>query len=223
MTRLHGALGSIVALMWGLSAGGASADVQGHYLEARTCQVYTGPCFANAEMALAGKSAMMAWKINQGSHNGVDLAGLSVVVVVDGSDTLGFYGLDDARSLKAVVLVDQKASAEQASALVDFVKRHAGAAGKVIVRVDSAPIDMSLDAEKLSGKLDVAKVAKLVTRPTKPGDCICSNEIAFYPPLAKVENFAPGVTVEGEFQGRGLGTTWSIPQTRSAYMATFSY
>ena len=71
----------------------AAADsVTGTYMESRTCQVYTGPCFANAETALAGREAMMAWNIETGKQNNVDLAGLSVVMVVRGNDTLGLSG-----------------------------------------------------------------------------------------------------------------------------------
>jgi hypothetical protein len=47
--------------------------------------------------------------------------------------------------------------------------------------------------------------------------------MAFYPPLVKLTNFAPGVTVEGEFSGRGLGTNWSTPDSRSSYMGVFDY
>ena len=67
------------AICVALSIGKASADeVRGVYLETRTCQVYTGPCFANAETALAGKNAIMAWKIEKGSSQGVDLAKLAL-------------------------------------------------------------------------------------------------------------------------------------------------
>lgn len=198
-------------------------DVSGQYLETRTCQVYTGPCFANAEMGLAGKEAIMAWGIESGSRQGVDLAGLNVVVVVRSSDTLGFKGLADAKELKSVILVDERATSEQRSALVDFAKEHSGLAGKVVARVDSSPIKISLNQHDLVAKLDAGKSAKILTRKAREGDCICRNEVAYYPPLAKVDNFAAGVTVEGEFNGRGLSTRWSIPQSRSAYMGTFNY
>ena len=82
---------------------------------------------------------------------------------------------------------------------------------------------MSLNTDDLAGHLEAVKSVKVVTRKAKPEDCICSNESAYYPPLVKVENFAPGVTIEGEFKGRGLGTRWSTPNARSAYMATFVY
>ncbi len=200
------------------------ADIEGHYLESRTCQVYTGPCFANAEVGLTGKNAVMAWSIKEGSHNGIELAGLKVVMALKAANTLEFGGIQDAGKLKSVIYVDEKASTSQQLALVDFAKQHAGRAGKQVARVTVAPIDMSLDVAELNGKLKVNRDdVQLVTRKARPDDCICSNESAYYPPLAKVTNFVPGVTTVGEFKGRGLGSRWSTPGARSAYMGTFSY
>ncbi|MCO6457449.1 MAG: DUF1326 domain-containing protein [Pirellulaceae bacterium] len=219
------------ALTWGLLACFAllacgrlsAAEIRGTYLETRTCQVYTGPCFANAEVGLAGKEAIMAWQIQQGERNGIDLSGLNVVVVVRSSHTLAFRGLADAQELKSVVLLDERATADQRDALLGFVREHAGPAGREVVGVSVVPIQMSLDTAELQGNLSAGKVVKLSTRKARPSDCICSNESAYYPPLARVENFAPGVTLEGSFTGRGLGTRWSTPDARSAYMATFAY
>src|SRR6478609_4520449 len=158
-----------------LAAPAAAADsLSGTYLESRTCQVYTGPCFANAETALAGREALMAWNIESGKHNNVDLAGLSVVVAVRGNDTLAYQGVADPTELKAAIIVDAKASAAQKEALVAFAKEHAGRAGKEVVRVDAAPISMSLDSVELTGNLKAGEIAKLTTRKAKPGDCICS-------------------------------------------------
>src|SRR5688572_3354945 len=113
----------------------AAADsITGTYLESRTCQVYTGPCFANAETALAGRDAMMAWNIESGKKNDVDLKGLSVVMVVSGNDTLAHQGVQDPTQLKSAIIVDSKATAEQRSALISFVKEHTGRAGKEVVR-----------------------------------------------------------------------------------------
>ncbi len=200
-----------------------ATEVSGTYLETRTCQVYTGPCFANAEVGLAGRDAIMAWNISEGSHNGVDLTGLSVVMVLNASETIGFGGLDKPKEMKSIVLVDEKASKRQQTALISFAKQHGGRAGTAVVRVDRKSINMSLDTVELNGKLTAGKEVVLNTRKARLGDCICSNESAYYPPLAKIDNFAPGVTLQGEFKGRGLGTQWSTPGARSAYMGTFAY
>lgn len=201
----------------------AGDSLTGKYLETRTCQVYTGPCFANAETAMAGREAVMAWNIEDGSRGGVDLAGLSVVMVVRGNDTLAYKGLEGPTELKAAIIVDEKASEAQRDALVAFAKEHTGRAGKEVVRVDSAPISMSLDTGELKGSLQAGELVKLSTRKAKPGDCICSNEVAYYPPLTEIERFAAGVSIEAEYKGKGLGTRWSTPGSRSAYMGEFQY
>jgi hypothetical protein len=212
-----------VALLFVLPAAVRAEQVSGSYLETRTCQVYTGPCFANAETGMAGREAVLAWNIEEGKRGGVDLAGLSVVVVVRGSDTLGHQGLNDPKELRSTIIVDDKASAEQRDALISFAKEHAGRAGKEVVRVDAAPISMSLDRADLRGNLAAGEMVKLTTRKAKATDCICTNEVAYYPPLAKIDQFAAGVTIEGEYKGKGLGTRWSTPNSRSAYMGVFQY
>lgn len=210
-------------LLSGIASARRTEELAGIYLETRTCQVYTGPCFANAESAIAGKDAVMAWNIEEGKHQGIDLSGLSVVVCMTGDATLGFNGVNDPKTLKSTVIVDEKATPEQRDALLSFAKEHAGRAGKEVVRVDVAPIAMSLDLATLAGNLEAGKIVKLATRKARSTDCICTNEVAYYPPLARLQNFVAGVATEAEYKGRGLGTTWSTPGARSAYMATFVY
>jgi hypothetical protein len=212
-----------VALALAVISSVSHAEISGNYLETRTCQVYTGPCFANAEVGLAGKSAVMAWNIRRGEHNGVDLSGLNVVVALNTSKTLGFQGIDGAGEMKSIIIVDEQAKGPRRAALIDFAKTHAGKAGKTVVRIDDAPISMSLNEYELQGKLKAGKVVQVETRKARLDDCICSNESAYYPPLAEVENFAAGVTTIGEFKARGLGVRWSTPESRSAYLATFTY
>src|SRR5437870_5193149 len=102
-----------VALVFAVTQRASAAELEGFYLEARTCQVYTGPCFANSEFGLAGKNAMMAWSIARGDHNGVDLSGLNVVLVVASTGTLAHQGIDDAGAVRSAILVDERASVEQ--------------------------------------------------------------------------------------------------------------
>ena len=98
------------------------ADIiaQGAYLEARTCDVWTGPCFANADFNIGGKQGVMAWRIEKGQAGDVSLDGLSVVAVVRASNTLG---LEQNSPAKAVIIVDSKANAAQRDALVRFAQQ----------------------------------------------------------------------------------------------------
>ena len=198
------------------------AAVKGHYIEVRTCQVYTGPCFANGEVGLTGKDAVMAWKINEGHQAGVSLEGLHVVVILRASDTLGFQGLDSAETLKSMIVVDERATPQQRAALVGFAKLQTGQQGHSVKTVVTAPIDLNLDTIHLTGKVKAGKYVDLQTRKARPSDCICSNESAYYPPLAQLENFVPGVTITGTVKGRKLGSSWSTENGRNAYMATFA-
>ena len=70
-----------IALLASMTSWGLAAPVTGYYMETRTCQVYTGPCFANAEVGIAGREAIMAWQIKSGELDGQNLAGLKAVVV----------------------------------------------------------------------------------------------------------------------------------------------
>src|SRR5437867_12991816 len=83
--------------------------ISGDYLEVRSCDVYTGPCFANAEMNLAGKEGMLLWSVREGAWNGVELNGLSVMAVVKTDGTLGDLKYQP-RSGNAVLIVDAKAT-----------------------------------------------------------------------------------------------------------------
>jgi len=212
---------SSMALVIIASVGSAADPVAGTYVEVRTCQVYTGPCFANGEVGSAGKNAIMTWQIDEGSFAGVDLAGQSVSVVIRASHTLGFHGLDDAESKKAIVIIDSSADDEKAAALRSFAISQTGISDEDIAGVHRADIEMQFDKKELTAVVNVGDIAQLKTRKARPGDCICSNESAYYPPLTELTHFVPGVTIEGEVSARRLGTRWSIPDSRTAYMGTF--
>lgn len=220
-------LRSLVMLACCLLAPAASqgATIEGDYLESRTCDIFTGPCFANAEVGLSGRLALMAWKIDRGSHLGVDLAGTHVVVALRASDTLGYGGGMVVRPepIKSVILVDERATAEQRAALVDFARAHAGRVAGETVRVEAVPIEMHLDHVGMVAQLQAGNTARIVTRKLKGGDCVCTNEEVYYPPLANVENFEPAYTVAAGFEGKGLGVRWQHPSSRSTYLATFRY
>lgn len=213
-----------IAAMWCLStaAGVCAADaVRGKYVEARTCQIYTGPCFANGEVGSVGKNAILVWRTDVGSIDGVDLAGRSVALVVKTSDTLGFNGFDDAEVTRAMVIVDRSSTPEQTVALEKFVLSQTGISRRDVVGVRRDEIQVDFDTDQLTATVSVGRMAHLVTRKARPGDCICSNESAYYPPLTKLLGFVPGVTIEGDVTARPLGTRWSIPDSRSAYLGMF--
>ncbi|MCA9185378.1 MAG: DUF1326 domain-containing protein [Pirellulaceae bacterium] len=203
--------------------GNASADdlLVGTYLEARTCQVYTGPCFAAGEVGSTGKDAVLAWRVTNGKIADADLAGLCVAMVVKSSHTLGFEGFGNAESLRAVLFVDEQADASQQSALTQFAMTQTGLGPQEIAEVRTAPMTMQFDSVEITASLDVRDAVKLSARKARKGDCICSNESAYYPPLVRLAGSAPGVTLEGDVTARKLGRRWSIPDSRTAFLGRF--
>jgi hypothetical protein len=213
------------ALAIAFSSGTATAEgIRGDYLETRSCDVYTGPCFANAELGLTGRQAIMAWSIDEGDFQGVDLSGLKVIMVVRSADTLGFgVGIKVRNELnKSVILLDSRATAEQLAALEKFARAKAGATGGQVTRVASLPIEMKLDHVEMVATLKAGNEVNMLTRKLKKGDCVCTNEQIYYPPLIEVENSEPAYTMASAFQGRGLGASWTHSQSRSSFLATFA-
>ena len=164
----------------------------------------------------------MAWHVQAGGHKGVELTGLSIVMVVRANDTLAHFGLNDPTVIRSQLIVDERATPDQQVALVDFVKRRTGRAGYAVELIKTAPIAMELNEIDLVGSLKAGSMVTLTTRRARKGDCICANETAYYPPLTELKNFVPGVSMEAEFKGTGLGTRWSNPNSRSAYMGLFA-
>ncbi|HWN96753.1 MAG TPA: DUF1326 domain-containing protein [Methylomirabilota bacterium] len=215
---------SILALAASVAfAGNSAPTISGDYLEVRSCDVYTGSCFANSEMNLAGKEGMMFWSVREGAWKGTKLDGLNVMVVVKVDGTLGDLKYQP-RSGDAVLIVDAKADAKQKEALIDFAR---AMSGKLIARV--------VDVKSVSIEAKLATCAKQGCASVKAGDLveistsclggkhdICGNEETFYPPLTKVDGAYPVLTDLATFTGKGLDCTWQIADKRSAFLATFS-
>jgi hypothetical protein len=198
----------------------SSAAVRGQYIEARTCDVFTGSCFANADTGLTGKNAVLAWKIESGTVKNVKLGGLGVVAVLSTTDTLGLKQSGPGRS---VLIVDERATKEQRAALVAFAKSQAGKLLGEVVAVRTAPFNLEIckcDGEACA-TLKAGTVA-VKTRCIDPAhDKACGNEDTLYPPLTKGVKARAALTVEHRFSGKELNETWNDTGRRGAFVGSF--
>ena len=197
-------------------------SIHGNYIEARTADVYTGPCFANGEAEQVGREAIFGWKIDTGEWHGVPLSGLSVVAVIRSEHTLGLSS-EPINPAKAVLIVDSKANAEQRLALQNFAKHMGGDLLTTVAKVDYVPIDLTIQGSIHSGsaKLTAGSLAQIQTRAMSAADHICGNEDVWYPPLTQTEHVMPAYTLENAFTGDGLGETWHNRLKRSGFVGTF--
>ena len=201
-----------------------AAQIQGDYLEARSADVWTGPCFANGETSLAGREAILAWRVEKGAWNGVPLDGLSVVGVVKASATLG-DPFANPYPTKAVMIVDEKASSDQRVALVAFAREMGGGILDTVVQTEVAPIrlDVRHDAShQAAASLQAGDLAEIQTRTVADKDRHCGNEDVYYPPLTTTSHAMPAVAVVDRFNGEGLGVSWTTHEKRNAFVGSFA-
>jgi hypothetical protein len=196
--------------------------LRGDYLEARTCDVWVGACFANSETAEAGKQATVAWKFTEGAWKGVDLKGVGAVLLIDAKATLGDR-YHSPLPVRNVLLLDLKASDEQLAALRDFVKAQLGElAGNVVEeRLVSIQLETECCRKKGCSKLVAGDVARIETRCLCDGDRVCGHEDTFYPPLTSLAEKLPAYTVEHSVKRTLLGKEWTDRDSRSAFVGAF--
>lgn len=209
--------------VYSLSQSATAAQITGEYLEARTCNVYTGPCFANAEMSLSGKEALMAWKVDKGTWNDVQLDGLGAALVLHAQGTLGYDGVFpmQAGHVKSILLIDEKASDEQHDALVSFVKNSTKDLSTDVVNVERVPFELKNDHIDNVGVFKAGGLAEIRTRKLQKGDCVCTNEVVYYQPLTRIDNASPAYSLKLSWQGEKLGTRFVNRGIRSAFLGTF--
>lgn len=220
-------IGILFAFTCTLAVGASlpATSMHGTYVEARTADVFTGPCFANGEAGLIGNLAVFGWKVEKGAWKGVKLDGLGVIGVIKASDTLGYVS-GHPYPVKSVLIVDERADAEQRLALKSFAQRMGGDLLQDIVRIDYRAIDLQIEDGNIhsaKATLIAGDLAKIQTRALSNKDHVCGNEEVWYLPLTKLEHAMPAYTLAHSFKGEGLGTKWSTPGQRSAFVGSFQY
>ncbi len=225
---------SLAILALGASFANA-AGIRGEYVEARTADVFTGPCFSNAEIFITGKNAVMAWKVTDGSWQGVKLDNLCVAAAVVGTTT---FSEDQPEKAQSVLIVDSKATDKQRAALVDLAKTLGGARLRHVARVTTARMVLKLE-DHTAADSDMAHIAhsmpkapratfwaaglaQIVTRPLDERDHTCGNEVIAYPPLSAGVEAKPAYTLGHSFKGEGLNSQWADPNCRSSFVGHFA-
>jgi hypothetical protein len=194
-------------------------NVSGSYVEARTAEVFTGGCIMGSEAETMGKEAVLAWKVDRGTFNGISLDGLSVVAAVAGDKNLGIQEVGGEKAVtRSTLFVDERANPAQRLALVAMASELSKGTLGTIVNVAPAPIafadgDAEVQVSTAAVKLEVSKHA--------PHEETCG-AMQWFHPLATVDDAGIGLTAQHSFTGSGLGSKWSDPNRRSSFFGTFS-
>ena len=197
-------------------------QIRGDYIETRSADVYTGQCFANGEVNLVGKEAILAWHVQTGSWDGVPLEGLTIAAAVRAQATLG-DPYANPYPAQSVLLVDDQATPQQSAALVSFAKQMGGELLKNVDQTIAAPMEMIVNHERHGvALLRAGQFATIQTRSLGDKDHVCGNEVTFYPPLTQVTHSMPAVAITDAYRGPGLGESWDTHGRRSAFVGTFA-
>lgn len=211
---------SVVALAAPSLIAGGKGSVTGAYVEARTAEVFTGGCVMNSEAETVGKQAVLAWKVDRGTFNGIPVDGLSVVAAISGDRNLGMQEMGgDKPTVRSAMYVDARANAAQQLALVAMANELSNGIVGTIVQVTAAPIrfaDHGSEIQVSAGQVTL-DVNKHLTHDPSCG------AMQWFHPLAQVDGATMGVAAQHLFTGSALGTKWSDPNKRSGFFGTFSY
>ena len=219
------ALMTVAALA--ISAATLSAEdagrITGEYVEARTAEVFAGGCIMNSEAETLGRQAVMAWRITSGTFEGVALDGLTVAAAVAGDRNLGMreMGGEEPTAVKAIIIVDPRATPTQRDALVQLVRELSNGLITHVVRVDVAPVKFAISQKYVEVSVPDNNILLTVNKEMKH-DPSCG-AMQWFKPFTKLADAALGVAEEHSFEGQGLNTKWSAPNKRSAFFGTFVY
>jgi hypothetical protein len=203
------------------AAAGTPPTIQGEYVEARTAEVFAGGCVMSSEAETIGREAVMAWRISKGSYDGVALDGLSVVAAVAGNRNLGIreIGGEAPSVVRAAVIVDERATESQRRSLLKLVSAMSDGLIKDVVQVTAAPIRFASTPHQVEVSTGDARLA--VQRHVHH-DPNCG-AMQWFHPLASGTTASLGMAQVHVFSGRSLGTRWSDPNKKSAFVGAFSY
>ena len=215
MTRLI-----LIFTLISLAVSPLTAGEKGAISGARTAEVFTGGCVMNSEAGTAGRHAVLAWKIDQGSFNGVALDGLSVIAAIAADRNLGINEIGgDYAQTKAAVYVDTQATSAQQNALIAMATELSGGIVGTVVKVTPQPIVFTDTAHRV--RVSTSDIALDVNKHLEH-DLTCGG-MQWFQPLSSVSQATIGMAKSHMFTGSSLGTKWSDPDKRSAFFGTFSY
>ena len=212
--------GAVVGLGAVAGLGAADPVVSGDYVEARTGEVFTGPCIMGSEGEVSGKEAIMAWRVSRGAVNGVALDGLSVVAVVSADRHLSMheFGAPAPKAIKSVVMVDSRATAAQQRALVSLARTLAPSVITDVVTTKAVPISFRKDKNGMAVSAGEAKL-DVETEFEHPLTCGATR---WFNTLSRTDGSKPGLTRTQEWSGSEFGSQWTQYDRKSSFFGTFS-
>jgi hypothetical protein len=193
----------------------AAGVPHGDYVEARTATVFAGACHYASEREMLGREAVMAWRVQSGTWNGIDLTGVEAVAVVAAE-----RNLENADAPRAsVLLVKQGAAAAQREAMAAWVRsNHAAVLGE-IVAVKTVPLTFEVEGDRFAVKAEPA--VELEGRALANRRCCNMPSQIWYDALSPMTRRVVGSVETFRQQDRDLRRDFQYPADNCAFVGTF--
>jgi hypothetical protein len=210
-------LGMSAALLAAAATGALAAPtVTGDYVEARSCNVYAGPCHYGSEFTTAGREAVMAWRVRTGAYAGQTLDGLTAAAAVVADENLAVTG-----PRRTVLYVDERATPAQREALVAMLRERTGAEFGRVVAVKLAAITFEAGADRT--RVSVGRVARLEASAMPDAACCRWPGNRWYDPLARAAGVRVGNASVNEYSDPLLNVRWTQNGQNSVMLGDFSF
>ena len=175
----------------------------------------------NSEAGTSGRQAVLAWKVDKGTVNGVSIDGLAIVAAVSADRNLGIKEIGGGlASTRAAVYVDRRATVPQQAALIAMAHELSNGVVGTVVQITPTSISFTEDSRAVRVSADQAS---LEVNKHMNHDPSCGAMQWFHPLSAMNKDAAIGEAETHSFSGSSLGTKWSDPYKRSAFFGTFTY
>jgi hypothetical protein len=193
----------------------------GVYLEVRNATVWGGACHIGSEAVSQGTYAAAGWAFEGGAHDGVDLAGVRVVSVVEGTSNLqaeDVFRAGGPPELRASIWVDAP-DERAAEAAVDHVRSRLDHG--TVLAVERATLTVDRDGDEF--RLEVPGLLTVEGEALPDRSCCTMPESLWYAPLATGCEAVVGNPSTCRFEGHGVGAArlspWAFEGENSAFVA----
>ncbi|MGC4076078.1 MAG: DUF1326 domain-containing protein [Rubrivivax sp.] len=193
---------------------GPTHAVRGDYVEARTASVFAGACHYNGERVTEGKSALLAWRLDGGSFDGIDLGGVKLAAVVACDDNLA----ERAATRRSAITVDADSDVK-ANAAVAWVKQRVGDQLGEVVSVRRAPVTFEHPTDAFVVRVDGFGSMSVKAMPDRA--CCSQPELVWYQPLMPVTDRRVGYTASAQVAVVAIGADWQRSDENSAIYGRF--
>lgn len=185
----------------------------GSYLEARNVTLWGGHCHLNSEYDHQGDAAIVAWSIEHGAFDGVELAGVDVVAAIASEENLA-----EGEGRSSELFVDAPTDEQRRAAEAWLRATHAAELG-TIASVSSRAIALDRDGDDF--RLAVDGLADLAGSALADRSCCTMQEMRGYEPMMAEAGAIVGYADTCAFEGTPALDGWEYAGANSVFLTRF--